>query len=416
MNGRRSAGHRPRMTDLALLLHRHGYDAIDVDRRSRGGATTYASRLLGRRAVVLGGATGARAFYDEGLVRRRGAVPAPLAWLLFGRGAVHGLDDEPHRDRKLMFLEALSVEKLGSLHADVRTRLEAAQEAWTGREVALHDQLVEVYGAAILSWAGIEVPEAEARRLSRRLAAIVDGFGFSGSAYPRAWRERRRMNSWAADLVRRVRAGDTTAAPGSALDEIARHHELDPRLAGIELVNILRPTVAVAWLGTFAGAALAAAPDWRRRLASGDAVMDGYAFAQEVRRTAPFVPALAGRAQEARRVDGVDVRAGDRLVLDVRGIDHDPAIWADPHLFRPERFLDREPGAFELVPQGGGHPSGHRCPGESIALGLLMETGRTLAATDYDVLTSAEPDRTRIPTLPPGGLVLGNVRMPAERR
>jgi fatty-acid peroxygenase len=363
---------------------------------------------------VLGGPSGASAFYDESLVMRQGAVPAPLAWLLFGRGAVHGLDDEPHRDRKLMFLEALSAEKLGSLFAEVGSRLEKARDGWEGREISLHDELVRVYGGAVFAWAGIEDGPARGIRLSRQLAAIVDGFGFAGRAYPRAWRERRRLNRWATALVKDARAGRVPVPDGSALEEIVRHAELDPRTAGVELINILRPTVAVAWLGTFAGAALHVAPEWRLRLPMGDH-RDAYAFAQEVRRTTPFVPALAGRARRRSRVDGVEIRAGDRLVLDVIGINHDAAAWADPLAFRPDRFRVPEPDAFELVPQGGGHPSGHRCPGESIALGMLVETLRVLAATGYDVVSPLEPDRSRIPTLPPGGLVLSEVRVPAGR-
>jgi len=256
-------------------------------------------------------------------------------------------------------------------------------------------------------------PHEEAILLSRSLAAIVDGFGFAGTAYPRAWRERRRVDRWARDLVREARAGRVSVHAGTAFAEIVRHDELDARTAGIELVNILRPTVAVAWLGTFAGAALAAVPEWRHRLTLGDDARELYAFAQEVRRTTPFVPALAGRARSEREVDGVDIHRGNRVALDVVGINHDPAVWADPQTFRPDRLLIHEPGAFELVPQGGGQPSGHRCPGETIALGLLAETARVLATTEYDLVSPPAPDRTRIPTLPSDGLVLSVARVPA---
>lgn len=407
------------MKDLSLGLLRHGYLAVGKDRHARGGAATYASRLLGRRTVVLGDADGAALFYDESLVRRRGAVPPPLAWLLFGRGAVHGLDAREHRDRKLLFLEALSPDGLAPLVDHATARLETSIRSWPGRGVVLFDELVVAYGGAALAWAGIELDEPEADRVSRRLAAIVDGFGFGGTAYLRGWRDRLWADRWAAELVRDVRSGLATPAEGTALAMIAADRSLDDRTAGVELLNLLRPTVAVAWLGTFAGRALHSAPEWRSRLAPDDAVRERYAFAQEVRRTTPFAPVLTGLATRPTTHGGVAVRSGDRLLLDIIGIDHDPAHWPEPAAFRPERFLDdheyggRVPGAFELVPQGGGHPSGHRCPGESVALRLLMATAGCLAHVDYTVADPTEVDLSRMPTLPTHGLRLTDVRATA---
>ena len=61
----------------------------------------------------------------------------------------------------------------------------------------------------------------------------------------------------------------------------------------------------------------------------------------------------------------------------------------------------RTPSAYELVPEGGGHPSGHRCPGESLALRLLSETVRVLAGLESH-LEHARIDASRMPTLPDG--------------
>ena len=132
------------MTDLGFLLARHGYGAVAHDRTARGGADTYVSRLLGRRTVVLGDREGARAFYDESLARRAGAVPPPLGWLLFGRGAVHGMDGTAHRDRKRLFLDVLDPDRLDSLIEEVRGALVTRAAGWTGREVDLHRDLVSV--------------------------------------------------------------------------------------------------------------------------------------------------------------------------------------------------------------------------------------------------------------------------------
>jgi fatty-acid peroxygenase len=393
------------MTDLGFLLARHGYDAVARDRTARGGADTYVSRLLGRRTVVLGDPDGARAFYDESLARRAGAVPPPLAWLLFGRGAVHGMDGTEHRDRKRLILDVLDPDRLDSLVDEVRGALVTRAGGWVGREVDLHRELVSVYGAATLHWAGLDVTRREADLVSRRLAEIVDGFGFAGPAYVRGWRARRWAERWAAASVREAREGRTSPATGSAVQMIAAT-DLDDREAAVELLNVLRPTVAVSWLGCFAGLAVASVPaEERARLVPQEAVHERYAFAQEVRRTSPFVPALTALAVRGAEVSGVRVRKGDRLLLDVIGIDHHESRWPAPRLFDADRFLDHDEvaaeSAFDLVPQGGGHPSGHRCPGESLTLRLLSETIRVLAALDLEV-TRGAADATRMPTLPSG--------------
>ncbi len=393
------------MADLAWRLLQQGYDAVAADRAARGGADDFETRLLGRRAVVVRSREGARIFYDESVVRRRDAIPPPLGWLLFGRGAVHTLDPPEHRDRKGLLLELVSPERLASLGEEVDTRLRVAVAAWPGSRVHVHDQLVQVYGAAVLRWAGVPLDERDAADRSRQLAEIVDGFGFSGGAYTRAWQARVQSDRWATRLVEEVRAGRVRVPVGSAVAVLAGS-DLPARTAGVELLNLLRPTVAVAWLGTFAALRFGQDPSWRARLVDPGGHRERFAYAQEVRRTTPFVPALAARVHQRADLGGLVVQPGDRLVLDVPGIDHDPARWPDPQRFDPARFLSAEPGPFDLVPQGGGSPSaGHRCPGESATMVLLDVTLRVLGLVDYQV-TGSGVDRRRIPTLPEGGLVL----------
>jgi fatty-acid peroxygenase len=99
-------GRRKDVTDLALALFRRGYLALPELWDSRRGAADHVrTRLFGRVAHVVRGPEGARLFDDETPVERSGAVPAPLAHLLFGRGAVHGLDESEHRSRKALFDE-----------------------------------------------------------------------------------------------------------------------------------------------------------------------------------------------------------------------------------------------------------------------------------------------------------------------
>src|SRR5699024_206441 len=115
------------------------------------------------------------------------------------------------------------------------------------------------------------------------------------------WR-RRGTEQWAAGLVQQVRAGDLDPGPGTALDVFAHHTEddgqlLTPEVAAVELLNILRPILAVALFVEFAAVALIEHPQWREAFAAG-VETDLEPFVQEVRRYYPFFPAVPGRVRE----------------------------------------------------------------------------------------------------------------------
>ena len=406
------------MADVAWRLCREGYAALprlwDADPRA-GAEDAMRARVFGRRCLVVRGRRGARLFYDEHVVAREDAVPRPLAGLLFGRGAVHGLDDEEHRRRKAMFLAALCPDRVAVLTGLVDGRLAHAVRRWPDRgELSLLDELVRCYGAAALDWAGIGVRRpAEAARISGWLAAIVAGFGFTPVPYLRGWAARWRADAWAEGIVRRIRAGMLVAPAGTVLDEVAHDEawaELPPRVAAVELLNLLRPTVAVAWLGTFAGWELVRHPEYGAALADPDQGSARWAFVQEVRRLSPFVPALLGRVRRESTWQSHRLAVGDAVLLDVPGTDRH-SDWGDPDRFRPERFTEGEVGAVEMVPQGGGDVrTGHRCPGEELTSLLLERTVEHLAAVPFRV-SSGPPDLRRVPTLPRHGLRLTCTRV-----
>src|SRR5205807_2907266 len=123
-----------------------------------------------------------------------------------------------------------------------------------------------------------------------------------------------------------ARAGQIAPPPGTALHAVATH-PISDRVAAVELISFIRPTVAVAWYVAFAGRALHGYPEWRERIAGGDeAALE--AFAQEVRRLYPFTPVLAAKARHEQDVLGHVVPKGGLVVLDVYGTLHDPGSWA----------------------------------------------------------------------------------------
>jgi fatty-acid peroxygenase len=403
---------RAPLLDDTLRLLAKGYTWLP-DRRRASGSSTVRTRLLGMPAVGLKGPEAARFFYDEDHVRRSGALPEPVRATIFGKGAVHTLDGEVHRVRKAMFVGLLMGEGISSLVDRVSAAWDAAVPGWAARtEIALLEESAQVLTAAVCGWAGVPLADDEVGAVSGDLLALIDGFGSAGPRHWRARRARTRREAWLGGLVENVRSGTADVPDGSAVAVVAAHRDADgelltPRVAAVELLNIVRPTVAISWFLSFAGDALIRWPGNREPLAAGDAAFTE-AFVHEVRRFYPFAPFVAGLAPQDLQWDGERIPAGAMVVLDLYGQNHDPAQWGDPYTFRPERFLGRDIGPFELVPQGGGDPrTGHRCPGEQIVVSLLSALVVKLARLDYAVPEQdLEISLRRLPARPADGVVL----------
>src|SRR3546814_5468083 len=103
---------------------------------------------------------------------------------------------------------------------------------------------------------------------------MVEG---AGSVGPRNWRGqflRARTERWARHLVGQARAGLIEPPEVSALRSVAMHRDaagalLDERVAEVELINLLRQTVAIERYVIFAALALHRRPDCRERLIDG---------------------------------------------------------------------------------------------------------------------------------------------------
>jgi len=410
------------LPDSTLALLREGYLWFPRRRDHTGGAPIR-TRLGGMRVTGLSGAEALAFFYDEDHVRRAGAIPEPILSTLFGHGAVHTLDGREHRERKAMFLSLMSPQAIAQLVARTNDAWHEAVAAWPQRSrLVLFDESSQILTRAVCAWAGLSVPESEVPAVASDLVAMVDGFATAGPRHWRARWARRRREAWLGGVVAQVRSGAVLAPAGSALEVICRQRGLDgellePRTAAVKMLNVLRPTVAVCWFVAFAAHALHLHPEHRTALRAGDGFF-ATAFTHEVRRFYPFAPFIGGRAVKDLHWQGQTIPAGSAVIVDLYGQDHDEKLWPEPYRFRPERFLDREIGAFDLVPQGGGDPfSGHRCPGEWLTIGLLETLSMRLAALDYDVLEQdLSIPANRIPARVRSGFAITRVRTPAEPR
>lgn len=368
------------------------------------------THLLLKETTCLRGREAAQVFYDEAHILRAGAMPAPIRRTLIGEGGVQGLDGEAHRSRKQVFMSLMTPARVAELGDLFETEWRRAAATWTGAdEIVLYDAIQPVLTRAVCAWAGVPLdPDEEGRRVSH-LRALFDAAGSRGPRHLWSRHARRQVDGWLASIVEDVRAGRLSAVAetaahvwGFARDETGE--PLPPRVAAVELANILRPTVATSVYIVFVAHAMHAHPEAARQ--AGSDAPYRRAFVQEVRRFYPFFPVVVGRVRAPFRWRDLAFPAGRQVVLDLHGTNHDPAVWDDPEAFRPERFLGGPEDRFGFIPQGGGdHLTGHRCPGELIVIELMQRSVELLARMDYRLPEQdLEIDFRRLPALPNSGL------------
>lgn len=147
-------------------------------------------------------------------------------------------------------------------------------------------------------------------------------------------------------------------------------------MAAVELLNVIRPTVALTVWIALMGHALFSRPDIYQRLhAEFDQLQDS--FIQEMRRYYPFFPMLPAFAIQDVEIDGYLIPKDSWVVLDLYGTNHDERTIETPEVFRISRYLGKEKHIsydeeYEMIAQGGGKfEAMHRCAGEWITLHTL---------------------------------------------
>lgn len=408
--------------DATLALLRDGYEFIPK-RARRLNTEVFETRLMLRRTICLTGREAAKLFYDESRFRRRDAVPERFKKTLFGEGGVQGLDGEPHHWRKAAFMSLMTRPAIERLVAGFTQEWRRAMSSWRTRsEIELFREAELVLCRAVCRWAGLVLEPARIELLTRQLSAMIDG---SGAIGPRHWRgrlARSAAESWLMQIIEEVREGKIQAPSSSALMTFAGYVEadglhLEPRVAAVELLNVLRPVVAVARYIAFLAHALHMYPEAASPLSvpSRDEQRDDAArerFVLEVRRLYPFFPAVAAVTRRAFEWHGHVFPADVHVLLDLYGTNRDPEVWQAPEVFWPERFAGRLPGPFELVPQGGGDPhTGHRCAGEWLTIALMREALRLLTLEMHYRVPEQDLriKLSRIPAIPRSRVLLREV-------
>jgi fatty-acid peroxygenase len=408
---------RDKGLDSSTALLRDGYTFIS-NGCARHESVVFETRLMLQPTICMLGEEAARVFYDNSLFKREGAAPWILQETLLGRGGVQMLDGQAHRKRKSMFMQLMTPEEIARLVDLATGEWHRYIDRWERKDkVVLFDEVQEILCRAVCRWTGVPLDEAEVSRRTRDFTVMIEGAGTVGLRHIQGRLARNRAEKWIGDLIERVRDRTLDVPRGCALQVVAMHCDLHGELlvrhvAAVELINVLRPTVAVARYITFAALALHKHPESRRRLQAGE---EGYAtlFAHDVRRFYPFFPFATARVRREFDWNGYRFTKGVRVMLDLYGTDRDPRIWNAPSYFRPERFREWNGSAFNFIPQGGSeHYTNHRCAGEWPTIALIEAAACILATSmTYDVPEqNLHISLSRLPAIPESRFVISKVR------
>lgn len=416
---RRYMGSTPRIDgrfDSTFAMFRDPYRFISRECH-RLGTDVFQSRFLFHRTTFMTGKAAAEVFYDTKRFKRRGAAPEPLRATLLGRGGVQGLDGIAHHHRKHMFMSLVS--GVSDLVAEVEKELAIVAPIWASQDqIKLYDEMQTVLTKAVCRWAGIFLSNDEVRLRTRDFAAMFDGAGDKGWRQVHARYARSRAESWITSLVERARQLQFEPRSKTPFEMIVWHrdehgHLLDPPVAAVEVLNLVRPTVAVSAFVVFGAHALQTHPQCATQLKeSGEEYAN--CFVEEVRRFYPFFPSAVACVETNFEWRGYSFRKGDRAILDLFGTNHDPREWDRPNVFRPERFRGRSDDPYSFIPQGGGpYRLNHRCPGERIATEIMKATFKFLVSkVRYDVLPQdLDIAWSHVPAIPRSRFVLSNVSL-----
>jgi len=213
--------------------------------------------------------------------------------------------------------------------------------------------------------------------------------------------------------IEQIRDHKLKVAEGAPAHVIARHRGLNGELlqiqvAAVELLNLLRPIVAIAVYIAFIALALRKYPQYAGKVKA-DKDNEVEHFVQEVRRFYPFFPCV----RDDFEWRGYRFPKGTPVLLDIYGINRDPDLWQRPEMFWPERFNRRPDNPFDFIPQGGGgHATGHRCAGEWITIEIMKVAVTFL--TNCMACQVSEQDLSfklaRMPTVPNSGFVISQVK------
>lgn len=403
--------------DHTASVMREGYQFLP-NRRKGLQSDVFETHLLGEKVITLSGEEAAELFYDTDKFVRKGAAPKRIQRTLLGEKGVQTLDGDAHRHRKKAFMSLMGPDKIRQLKEMAAGQWEWRLHDWEQKEeVNLYKEVQELLMSLACQWAGVPLKETEVKDKTEMIVELFESPATLGFAHWKGKKARDEMEDWIGGLIKSVRKGDLIPYEGTAMHVFSNHRDekgklLSEKVAAVEVLNIIRPIVAISIYVAFSGHALIQHPEEAKKLSSGKE-KDLQDFVQEVRRVYPFFPFNAARVKVDFEWNGYAFKKGTLTILDFYGTNHDSKLWNNPDVFDPSRFAEEPITPYNLIPQGGGdYIENHRCAGEWVTLEVMK------ASVDYlaNRMTFDVPEQdlsyslVNIPSIPKSEVILKNVK------
>lgn len=402
--------------DNTIRLLHEGYPFIQ-NRMKKLHTNIFQTRLLGQKVICITGRDAVILFYDPDYFIRKKANPKRIQKTLFGVKAIQGMDGVAHLHRKQLFLSILTSERVSILKEILQDKYRTSIPKWQKLgQICLFEEAPSLLCESACEWCGIPITQEEAKIRGKQFMTMVYSIGQIGLNYWKGKSARKSTEKWIETIIKEVRNGERSPHKETPLYQIAFYKEIDgkplnDRKAAIELINVIRPIVAISIYIVYTALAIHEHPQLKESLRNPSSPYYDM-FVQEVRRYYPVGPFLGARVKKDFSWHGYPFKQGTLVFLDVYGIHNDPSLWKYPNVFSPENFRDWDHDAYKLLPQGGGDSkTGHRCPGEFITLELMKETIDFLVnKIEYTVPNqNLNYSLTKIPTIPESGFVMTNI-------
>lgn len=404
--------------DHTLALFKEGYLYIS-NRCNRLGSDIFETRLLGGQKVIcFVGKEAARIFYDEAKMKRSGAALKRVRQTLLGEKGIQTIDGASHRDRKQMFMSLMTENRLRDIVAIFRREWQSTVIQWEAeKKVVLYDEVVKLLTLTACEWAGVPLVADDIIEKASQLETL---FHSAAAIGPRHWKGRRNRNlleKWLQKLIVDVRNKTLDVEEETALARISWFRDengklLNIEVAAVEVLNIIRPIVAIAIYIVFIARSLFIHPAEKEKLLHGEASLYEM-FVQEVRRYYPFFPFTIARVRRDFLWEQYPFKKETLVLLDLYGTNHHAKLWEKPDQFMPARFKEREENQFDFIPQGGGdRDKGHRCAGEQLTV-ELMKASLDLLVNQMNYHVPEQDlsfDMANIPSLPNSKFIMTRIK------